>query len=299
MLSRHASRPPREDERVLRMPDGRLTGYAEYGDPGGWPLFYFHGMPGSRLEGQWLDSAAKAAGARVIALDRPGYGLSDDQANRRIADYPADVSHCADSLGIERFAVAGVSGGGPYAVACAAKLPQRVRAAAIISGVGPMDVPGLTEGFGKQNKLLFSLARKSPWLVRPILGSMSLMARRAPGLLKRQLMAALPPPDREVLSDPATFKILQADAREAFRHGSSGAAKEAWLYTRPWAIDLGSIAVPVVVWQGEQDLNVPPAMGRYLASAIPGAQGVFVAEAGHFGGLKHMDEIIEFLRPPG
>ena len=279
------------------MPDSRLIGYTEYGQPDGWPLFFFHGLPGSRLSGKLLDGPAKEAGARVIALDRPGYGLSDDQPKRRISDWPPDVAACADQLGIGRFAVAGISGGGPYAAACAALLPARVRCAVLLSGVGPFDVPGLTDGFGRQNRMIFRLASKSPWVVRPLMAVMSFASRRASGFFQRQMVKAFPAPDRAVLSDPEVMKVMVADSREAFRHGSSGAAYETWLYTRPWGIDVGSITVPVLVWQGERDINVPPAMGHWLASAIPGAKGVFVPEAGHLGSIQHLAEIFDFLRP--
>jgi pimeloyl-ACP methyl ester carboxylesterase len=280
---------------VLELPDGRLIGYAEFGGPTGWPVFFFHGLPGSRLSGRLTDADALALGARVIALDRPGYGLSDDQPRRRLIDWPTDVANCADRLGIKQFAVAGISGGGPYAVACAALLPARVRAAAIISGLAPPDVPGLAGGSSAQNRLLSALARRSPWLVRPLLGLISLMARRAPGLSRRQM--AKSGPDRTILADPAVANLFLADVREAFRHGSSGAAYEAWLLTQPWGFDLAAITVPVFIWQGEADVNVPPAMGHYLASAIPGARATFVPGAGHLVGVTRSREILEQLRP--
>src|SRR5215475_3198278 len=115
------------EDGVLRLADGRALGYAEFGDSGGEPFFYFHGHPGSRLEARFAESAATAAGVRIIALDRPGYGLSDWQPGRAILDWPADVTEAADLLGIGGFSVVGGSGGGPYALACAYRLPDRVR----------------------------------------------------------------------------------------------------------------------------------------------------------------------------
>ena len=128
----------RKTDGRIRLADGRRLGYAEYGDPEGKPLFYCHGFPASRLEAALLDPSARKAGVRVVAADRPGCGLSDFQPDRRIGDWPGDVVELAGALGIDRFAVVGVSGGGPYALACARKIPQRLTAAAVVCGLGPV-----------------------------------------------------------------------------------------------------------------------------------------------------------------
>ena len=119
------TQPP--DRQTLTLRDGRALGYAEYGDPGGIPGFYFHGHPGSRLEAQLADQAAVETGIRIIALDRPGYGRSDFQPGRRILDWPSDAAEVADQLGIGAVPVLGASGGGPYALACGYVLPERFR----------------------------------------------------------------------------------------------------------------------------------------------------------------------------
>jgi pimeloyl-ACP methyl ester carboxylesterase len=121
----------------IRLPDGRLLDYAEWGDPSGQPLIYCHSFPGSRAEGRLGDQPAKHAGVRVIAPDRPGMGLSDFQPGRALVDWPDDVGHLADALGLERFAVLGISGGSPYAAVCAWRLPQRLTDVGIVSGIGP------------------------------------------------------------------------------------------------------------------------------------------------------------------
>lgn len=155
---------------VLR--DGRRLGYTEYGRSDGEPILYFHGHPGSRLEASLAHEAAAAFGFRVIALDRPGYGLSDFQHGRAITDWPADVAQAADALGIDSFSVAGASGGGPYALACAWRLPGRVVRAAVISGVGPFRVPGSTAGMRWQNQAGFRLCARWPALARILMRSM-------------------------------------------------------------------------------------------------------------------------------
>src|ERR671934_2916699 len=144
-------------DRTIRLRDGRRLGYAEWGDPGGRPLLYFHGWPGSRVEGRLGDEAARAQGVRLIALDRPGMGLSDYQPRRALVDWPVDVSQVTAALGLDRFAVLGISGGGPYAAACAWKLSEQLAGAGIVSGLAPVDAPGALAGMGRQNQVMFRL----------------------------------------------------------------------------------------------------------------------------------------------
>src|SRR5205807_9443897 len=140
------------DTRVMNLPDGRELAWLESGKPRGTPVFMFHGTPGSRLQVSFDEKAISASGVRFIAPDRPGYGHSSFHPGRTLADWASDVAALADHLKIERFAVAGVSGGGPHAAACAALLPERVTAVGIVSGVGPLSEPGFTsamEGFNR------------------------------------------------------------------------------------------------------------------------------------------------------
>ncbi|MFC1530325.1 alpha/beta fold hydrolase, partial [Gemmatimonadota bacterium] len=137
----------RLDQQVT-LKDGRTLGYDEYGAPGGTPIFYFHGHPGSRIEWPYFhsDNDAIEMNARIIAADRPGHGLSDSKRGRQILDWPDDVVELADALGIERFAILGCSGGGPYAAACAFRIPERLTATAIVCGMGPAEAPGTRDG---------------------------------------------------------------------------------------------------------------------------------------------------------
>lgn len=268
-------------DNILRLRDGRLLGYGEFGDPNGKPLFFFHGMPGSRLEGELGDTAAKGLGIRLITSDRPGYGLSDFKPGRTFLDWPDDVLELADALNIDRFAVAGVSGGGPYTAAGAFKIPERLTAAGIISGVGPFDVPDATDGMSRQNRLLFNAARKAPWLIRLPMWLMGQGARRFPDRSMAMMARALPEPDKAVLARPEVMAAFKQDAAEAFRSGSRGAAWETVMFARPWGFRLEEITMKVHLWQGEVDVNVPLSMGRYQARAIPNCQATFYPDEGH------------------
>ena len=277
---------------TLSLRDGRRLGYSEYGKPDGEPGFYFHGHPGSRLEPQFADEAAADAGVRIIALDRPGYGLSDFQPHRTILDWPRDVGEAADMLGLDRFSVLGSSGGGPYALACAHELPDRITRAGVISGVGPYDAPGATQGMRWQNRVGFQLGARFPPLARLIMWSMERQVRRRPERALDAIAQAMSPADAEVARRPDVRHVLGAVIAEAFRQGSRGAALDVVLLGRPWGFRLDEIKPVVFLWQGETDVLVPPAMGRYLAGEIPNCHATFFPGEGHLLVVDHMSEIV-------
>jgi pimeloyl-ACP methyl ester carboxylesterase len=258
-------------------------------------LLYFHGWPGSRAEGRFGDQAAKARGVRLVAPDRPGMGRSDFLPRRRFLDWPDDVSQLADALGLERFAVFGVSGGSPYVAVCAWRLPQRLTGAGIASGFGPLDLPGVTAGMSRQNRLLFGVVGRLPVVPRLLMAAMAMSASRRPGrVLERGLAAAV---DRPYLARPALQEVLAQSLVEAFRRGSRGAAWELGLYGRPWGFRLAEIRVPVHLWHGEQDGNAPVAMGRQLAAAIPDCRASFFPGEGHLHFVDRLPQILAALCP--
>jgi len=280
-------------DNVLRLRDGRILGYALYGDAAGRPAFLFHGMPGSRLAAAWAHAVAADRGVRIICPDRPGYGLSEFKPKRAILDWPDDVAELADALGIEGFAVVGISGGGPYAAACALRLPQRLTGVAIVSGVGPSEAPGATEGMSRINRVLLTIPRRVPSAARLLLRLMAQRRRRSPRRFLDGMIRRMPEPDRALLSHPKFREVFERDLGEAFRSGSRGAAWEALLYARPWGFRLQDIRIEVHLWQGEKDVNVPPAMGRYQAQVIPNCKAAFYPEEGHLLGITHLAEIID------
>jgi pimeloyl-ACP methyl ester carboxylesterase len=289
---------PRIDEK-LTLHDGRSLGYAEYGSADGEPGFYFHGHPGSRLEAQFAHRAAARRGMRIIALDRPGYGRSDFQRHREILDWPNDVAEAADVLGIQRFAVLGGSGGGPYALACARAIPARLTKVGIVSGVGPYDAPGVTEGMRWQNRVGFKLGARFPILARLIMWSMERQVRRSPERTVEAVARAMSGADAETVRRPKVRQALAAIIAEAFRQGFRGPAWDIVLLGRPWGFRLEQITTKVYLWQGEADVLVPPAMGRYQAERIPDCHARFFPGEGHLLVIDRMAEILdEFLSAP-
>lgn len=283
----------------LRLRDGRRLGIAEYGARDGEPILYFHGHPGSRLEAQLADDAAKQAGLWVIALDRPGYGRSDFQPGRTILDWPGDVAEAADRLDIGKFAVIGASGGGPYALACGHELPERIRAVGVLSGVGPYQARGVTRGMRWQNRVGFQLGSRWPALARLIMRSMARNIQRRPEATIDALAQAMSPVDAAIVRRPEVRRMLRDDITEAFRHGSDGAAWDVVLLGRPWGFALEDITPVVYLWQGEADVLVPPAMGRHMAAHLPHCRARTFPGEGHLLAVDHLAELVETLSVSG
>lgn len=279
---------------LLTLADGRILSFAEYGDPAGVPLFYFHGLPGSRLEAQLTQSVAAGLGLRIIALDRPGFGYSDFAPRRALLDWPLDVLQAADLLDIAQFAVLGVSGGGPYALACAHRIAERLRAVGVVCGLGPLDGPGAVENMAWFPRVTFGMARRAPVagklalvnFVGPLLAS---SPRRFLSMLRRRL----PVPDRKVLSQRRVINVLCASLAEALRAGSRGAWYDVHLLSHPWGFDVRDIGFPVQLWHGGCDAVVPVAMGHRQAQALKHCRARFLPDDGHYSlPVNHVREIL-------
>jgi pimeloyl-ACP methyl ester carboxylesterase len=281
---------------TIRLRDGRALGYAELGDPDAPPVLIFHGSPGSRLDSCFVDPASFGTlRVRVIAPDRPGLGLSDFQPGRTLRSWPADVAELADALGLGRFAVVGVSGGGPFAAVCAHDLADRLTAVGLVSSVAPLDAPGATDGMGI-GRHFFRLARWAPWLVERLMAPMGSQLQADPEQALRQVRASFAQPDQVLLQElPELQQAFVRSLREAYRQGTRGLVHDMALCARPWGFRLEAIRRPVDVWQGEADTNVPPAMGRYYARTIPNARAHFFPGEGHFMFLNHVPEIFGAL----
>ena len=280
-----------ESRQTLRLEDGRTLGYAEWGDTSGYPLLHFHGSSSSRLERPVQPEVL--AGVRLVTVDRPGHGLSDFQPNRTLLDWPEDIVALANHLGIERFAVSGWSAGGPYALVCAYRIPERLTAVGLISSLGPHDRPAATEGMDRSNKMALAMARRMPWAVnRQLMRMMGRTFTKDPEGTSRRRFASMPASDQQALGDRQATDMLIASMVESFRAGSDGSAWELRLLTRPWGFRLQDIAIPVTVWHGDADVNSPLANGSYLSHTIPDATLTVLPGEGHFLILKRWGEII-------
>jgi pimeloyl-ACP methyl ester carboxylesterase len=273
---------PNTPGKLIHLPDGRALGYAEFGDLTGKPVFFFHGFPGSRLQRAPGDLIATSLGARIITIDRPGFGLSAFQPGRTLLDWPNDVAALADALEIDQFAAIGLSGGGPYLLACAYKIPRRLTSATIISGLGPLDQPGVNLGMDRSNRIVLGIAKRTPWwLIRLILAPAVTIVQRGPATVSKYLPASAPQVDKDVFARPAVQAMNRADLLEACRNGVDGLSWELVLFTRPWGFRLEDINMKMYLWQGEADTTIPLSMAKYMARTLPDCQARFIPGEGH------------------
>ena len=282
--------------RQITLADGRSLAFCEYGVPHGKPVFYFHGWPGSRLEAGLAEPTARRFNARLIAVDRPGFGRSDFKINRTLLDWPSDVAQLADALGVERFSVAGVSGGGPYALACARHIPSRLKAIAVVCGVGPMESDGACDGMSALARRTFYLCRKAPWLLRIVFAKTVWRLRRDAEWYLRDLAKSLPDVDKKALFGSELKDVIVQSTIEAVRAGTRGSVWEGRIYASSWPFRLEDISAEVHLWHGELDATVPPAIGRAQAQRLSNCRARFYAGEGHLSLITNrMAEFFEVL----
>jgi pimeloyl-ACP methyl ester carboxylesterase len=280
------------DSHVTVLPDGRELGWVELGPPDGEPVFAFHGTTGSRWNFTVDDRPVAEAGVRLIVPDRPGYGLSSFHRGRRLRDWVDDVVFLGGHLGVEHFSVMGVSGGGPHAAVCALFLPTRVKAAAIVSGVAPLADPGSEDGMMPTNQWITTLARRASFALWPLFAGMTAVAKRWPEPALQAMTKELPPSDAAVLMRPEVRDAFLRDLRHASPTTGQAGAQDFRLFARDWGFRLEDITVPVHIWQGDVDRNVPPAHGRRQADCIPGAVLHEIPAEGHLLFVDHMADIL-------
>ncbi len=283
------------EARVFELEDGRDLAYSEAGDPAGTPVLAFHGTPGSRRQVLLpiVAQAAKRVGVCLIAPDRPGYGLSSYQPGRRLVDWPRDVAAIAERLDLERFAVVGVSGGGPHALACAALLGSRVTRAAVVSGIFEIRTAADAQGMMAMNRLLAALARRSERALVPVTSVVAQVGRRRPEQAVKWMLRQVPASDATVLQRPEISEAFISDLRHASATAPRAAAQDMALFARPWGFELTQIEVPVDFWQGDADKNVPPEHARRQAALVKRSVLHEVAGAGHLLFVDRAEEILQ------
>jgi pimeloyl-ACP methyl ester carboxylesterase len=275
-----------------KLRDGRRLAYSELGDPAGIPIFHQHGMPGSRVEHVAEPELYRSLGVRVITPDRPGYGLSDPDPHSPLLDWPSDIEELADHLGISRFGIIGLSGGGIYALACAAALPHRLTNVVVTGCPGPMQRSGAMAGMRFMTRAGVWLGAQAPWLLEVGATILSPMVRRFPGFFVDHFNEDVPAADRRWLSMPSVNRGAADTLREAFRPGVWGYVQDIRVLALHWGFGLKDIQVPVQLWHGDEDAVIPLHHSRYLASVIPGATLRICPGEGHMLMWNHLEEIL-------
>lgn len=283
------------NERVVTI-QGDPLAYAVYGRPGGIPAFYFHGLPGSRREGALLHAACLEAGVRLVAPERPGYGLSAAVSGSRLEDWPERIDALADALGLGRFHLIAASGGAPHALACASALSTRVRGTTICCGLGDLTRPGLAAAMQLNARLALWLVRRGPaWLERTYGPVVTRLVRRAPRLAVAIQGWIDGPADRAVLRRPEIRALFADSLGEAFRQGAAGAVADLAAAVRPWPFALDGIR-DLQLWHGLADRVVPPLHSEWLKRAVPQARLTWVPGEGHFSlPIRHAGEVVRAL----
>jgi pimeloyl-ACP methyl ester carboxylesterase len=300
---RHPPGVPRVEkprkEGQFHLADGRRLGYAEFGDPTGSVVLWFHGTLGARRQFPVLGRrAAEKLGLRVIIVERPGTGLSDSHRYSAVTDWVADMAQVADALDAERLGVVGLSGGGAYALACGALPPMvdRVAAVAILDGTVPAVGPeatdgGVTDVARRFNRVLTQLRRPLAVLSTVLLAPLIPIAHYA----YRVYASMWPEDDRRVLNDPEVEAIFVDDMVNAFRGRCLAMVDDARLLGRDWGFQLADVKAPVRWWHGESDHVVPIANVHAAMSRLQDAELTMRSES-HLGGFAKIDEVLEHLR---
>jgi pimeloyl-ACP methyl ester carboxylesterase len=280
-------------DQTFKLSTGRTLGYAEFGDPRGTPLFYFHGWPSSRLQGELFDETGKRRGLRILAPDRPGIGLSNFQPGRTLADWPVLMGELAERVGAEKFYVLGVSGGGPYALACAHAMPERLLGAAVVCGAPSLRIVG-TAGLFWAYKLGLWAQHRVPFALRPGLRVAGWIAGRKltqwPQNWLSRLYAA---EDRRALQDERMHRIMMQSGRQALLGDVRALRLDGLIYSSDWGFDLGEIRLPVRFWHGDEDWNIPLALAQKTAALVPNAVFKVTPKDGHYSlPILRADEIV-------
>jgi pimeloyl-ACP methyl ester carboxylesterase len=274
---------------AIRLHDGRAMGVASVGRSDGFPIIHCHGSGSSRLEVNLLAETAATQGVRLIGLDRPGIGCSDPKTGYRMLDWPDDVGEVADLLGIERFAVEGISAGGPYALACAYKIPHRLTACGLISTVSPPDLMR-SAGTGPM-RAMWWLGAHSPQLLLLYARLVQRLTGSDAASIEKYLVryaAQLGVADQRLVSNPETRRLLAQAMAESFRQGGEGNLEVVLAEVRPWGFQVEQVVFEkLFLWHGEQDRVMPIAPARLLSQVLPHCTATFYPDEGHFSIMAH------------
>ncbi|KAK3626958.1 hypothetical protein LTR56_019497 [Elasticomyces elasticus] len=280
-LIRRYSSQSNDATQTCQLPNGRTLAYTTYGSPTGHPIFELHGFPGSRLEAAIYHEPALELGANVIGVDRPGIGFSTPHLGRTVLEHAEDLRFLAKALGHSSYSIIGVSGGGPYALACAyLHSPEVLKKVVLVAGMGPHDVS--VKGMRIGNRFIFWCFQYFPWLAR-LTARLSatqynrliampddqLSAYIAKTLKSRLRFRSVQEKDAEAMSDITSLRMMLISGSEHFRQGTDAWLEEGKLVTSPIGFDLNDVKVPVLLWCGKQDLNVPLSIGEEIAKGLP------------------------------
>lgn len=280
-----------------QLPDGRRLAYCTFGDPTGFPVFYAHGGPGSRLEGELFHEAAKRHELRLIAMDRPGMGRSDNLPGRGLLDYPRDLQALASALELEHFGLLGWSEGGAPTIAAAYTLASRVACVVSVAGYTNFgEFPGGWELLPAADRRALRLGQASPLLARVYFKLKQLYLFLAPGAYLNAVRRQANDRDRALLGEDHIRHLFLTDQQEALHQGVNGMTQDALIQYADWPFLLSEVQPRVHVFHGQQDHFVPPEIGEHLAANLREGVLHLYADEGHFLPLSVPDDIFAVMR---
>jgi len=285
----------RTETRYIQLRDGRQISYCEYGDPEGRPVFYFHGTPGSRYEAEFSNPAGREYGYRILALDRPGIGHSDYVNGRRLLDWPRDIDEVAEQLEIDTFGVIGVSGGGPYALACCQAMSGRLDFSVLMGSWAPVaEESALWNEMAPLDRFFGRLSRVAPWAFHVPFSFLGFAAKKlSPRGFIRSIDSSMSDADRELMSNEEMARFFAEDVKEAFRQGVRGPADDAITLYREWGFRVEEITVDVDLHHGKEDKFAPFSFAIYLDEKLPRSRLHPYPGEGHLFVMKLFSTLFE------
>lgn len=284
-------------EYAVDLADGRRLGVAEFGPRHGKAIFWFHGTPGARRQVPPNARAyAEQHGLRIIGVERPGVGLSTPHLYESFVDWTRDIAEVADELDIDRFGAIGLSGGGPYVLACAHEFRDRMVGGAVLGGVAP--ARGRDAAAGGIVGMVTPLSNTFAALRYPMGVAFSSLVRALHPFTDSVfplVLRAFPEGDRRVLSRPDMREMFIDDLKLGSSVGLHSVISDVVLFTRPWGFLLRDIEVPVHFWQGDADPLVPFSHGAHQAALVRQSSLVHRPDEGHLGGLDQAEAAIESI----
>jgi pimeloyl-ACP methyl ester carboxylesterase len=279
---------------LLVMRDGRTLEVTEYGDGAGHPTFFFHGLIGSHHQASYVSEEAGRRGIRIIAPNRPGVGRSEFVERKNALESVADVEDVAQALHFDEFSLIGISGGTPYALAALSRLSRRVKTVTVISGMGPMRLPGALRGMHRRRRIALEVGSRFPYSAKRGFQKALERFRADPDKLLRRLIATWSLPDQLVFERKAVYDLFMQDLHQVFTVGTGPItlAHELTLY-RNYGVSLRNLPHDkrITLWHGLSDNIVPPSMACKMALALPNCEAHLVT-GGHFVAVDIANQII-------
>ena len=287
----------RVETRTVRCGNGWNASYSEYGDPDGVPVLYLHGWPGSRYEAGLVSPGLKGLNVRLIAVDRPGFGLSTEYSDRTLMETCRLLAGFTKALELNRFRILAVSGGCPFALGLASIAGESVEAISVVGGLGPTAEPALVRKMMTSNQFLLGVARWTPWATWPMLNAWrSMIPFARPDHFPKLVKPVFPESDFYVLSRPEIYFGLNLVMREAFRQSASGVYHDGRIFGKGWSLPSLPSGLPVHFWHGLADVVVPSAMSEFMAAHVENSRLSLFPSDGHFSlPIGYCDQILSDL----